>query len=83
MNMDYPEHDEMAEARTCGCKRSGRKVTYMFKEESHSLCMDRKDILIAQLAACEKLLKYATDPADRDAVVKEIMELKLALDLMP
>jgi hypothetical protein len=82
MNLDYPEHDEIAVAKTCGCKKSGRKVTYMFKEESHSLCIDRKDILSAQLAACEKLSKYATDPADKEAVAKEITELRLALDLM-
>jgi hypothetical protein len=82
MNMDYPEHEEIAVAKTCGCKRSGRKVTYILKEESHSLCLDRKDILTAQLLACEKLIKYATDPADKEAVTKEIVELRLALDLI-
>ena len=82
MNIDYPENEEMAVAKTCGCKRGGRKVTYMFKEESLNLCVDRKDILSAQLLACEKLLKYATDPVDKEAISKEIMELRLALDLI-
>lgn len=82
MNIDYPEHENIVVAKTCGCKRGDRKVTYMFKEESHSLCIDRKDVLSAQLEACEKLLKYATDPFDKEAVAKEISELRLALDLI-
>ena len=82
MNMDYPEHEAIAVAKTCGCKKGDRKVTYIFKEESHGLCIDRKDIMSAQLEACERLLKYAIDPVDKEAITKEISELKLVLDLM-
>jgi len=32
--------------------------------------------------ACERLLKYAGDEYDRSSIEKEILELRLALDLM-
>ncbi|WP_228369246.1 hypothetical protein [Candidatus Nitrososphaera gargensis] len=44
--------------------------------------MDKKDIISAQLEACERLLKYAIEQNDRDALDQEIKELKMALDLM-
>jgi hypothetical protein len=66
-------------AKTCGCKSNRRKVTYSFLNESHSLCLDRKDLIMAQLEACNKLAKYATDEVDRKAVEKEIHDLKMML----
>lgn len=82
MNIITEEYDSPVMAKTCGCKSNKRKVTYSFLNESHSLCLDRKDLMMAQLEACDKLTKYATDEADRKAVEKEIHELKMTLDLM-
>lgn len=69
-------------AKTCGCKTNKRKVTYAFLNDSHSLCLDKKDLISAQLEACEKLSKYAEDPDDKLAVDREIRELRMALDLI-
>jgi hypothetical protein len=82
MNIITEEYDSPVMAKTCGCKSNKRKVTYSFLNESHSLCLDRKDLIMAQLEACSKLTKYATDEVDRKAVEKEINELKMTLDLM-
>ena len=82
VNIDEAEYELPLLAKTCGSKDNNRKVTYSFLSESHSLCLDRKDLLLAQLDACEKLGKYATDPIDRAAVEREIRELRMALDLM-
>lgn len=49
----------------------------------HSLCLDKRDILLAEIGACEMLLRACRDEGDRRAVEKEIAELKMALDLMP
>jgi hypothetical protein len=68
-------------AKTCGCTEK-RKISYTFFQGYHDLCLDKKDILSAQLEACERLLKYAADQNDRTALEHEIKELKLALDLM-
>jgi hypothetical protein len=82
MNIITEEYDSPVMAKTCGCKSNKRKVTYSFLSESHSLCLDRKDLILAQIQACSKLAKYAIDESDRIAVEKEIGELKMALDLM-
>jgi hypothetical protein len=68
-------------AKTCGCKENNR-VSYLFLEEPHGLCIDKKDLLEAQIQACEMLLKYAKDVSERAAVQKEIDELRMARDLM-
>lgn len=81
MNIGDPETLVMMIAKTCG-RSEKRKVSYAFVQGSHSLCLDKKDILYAQLEGCERLLKYAADQNDRSALEQEIRELKMALDLM-
>jgi hypothetical protein len=82
MNIITDEYDSPIIAKTCGCRTNNRKVTYAFLNEYHSLCIDKKDLISAQLEACEKLSKYAEDPDDRFAVQREIRELRMTLDLM-
>jgi hypothetical protein len=82
MNIITEEYVSPVMAKTCGCKSNRRKVTYSFLSESHSLFIDRKDLIIAQLEACNKLIIYASDEDDRNAVEKEINELRMTLDLM-
>jgi len=50
------------------------RLPYAFLSEYHGLCIDKKDLISAQLEACERLSKYADDPDDRSA--------RMALDLM-
>jgi hypothetical protein len=84
MNIAYSEVPVTVEAKTCGCKEMNmQKVTYSFTDSYHSLCIDKKDIISAELKACERLLKYTADNVDRGTIEKEIAELKMALDLMP
>lgn len=80
MNIIYAPSG-LVTAKTCGCK-DRRQVTYAFSAEPHSLCLDKKDFLEAQINACERLLKYTKDVSERSTVEKEISELRTALDLM-
>ena len=73
--------DAFVEARTCGDKN--KRVAYKFMDGFHSLCLDKRDILLAEIGACEMLLRACHDEVDRMAVEKETAELKMALDLMP
>ncbi|HXG07230.1 MAG TPA: hypothetical protein VNI77_07895 [Nitrososphaera sp.] len=73
--------DQVVVARTCGDQK--KRVAYKFADGFHSLCLDKKDILLAEINACETLLRACVDEEDRRAVEKEIAELKMALDLMP
>jgi hypothetical protein len=60
---------------------SRRKVVYAF-DNLDFLFVDKKDIILNQIQACEKLLKYAVDKTDNLAIEKEIDELKSSLDLI-
>jgi hypothetical protein len=61
---------------------TSRKVVYAFSDTSDFLFLEKRDIILNQIQACEKLLKYAVDNPDRIAVEKEIDELRSALDLL-
>ncbi|MEO9320495.1 MAG: hypothetical protein ABI361_07465 [Nitrososphaera sp.] len=82
MNIDEAEYEVPVVAKTYRSRDSTKRVTYSFRSESHALCMDKKDLIMAQLEACERLLKYASDPLDKAAIEQEIRELRMALDLM-
>ena len=82
MNIALTEVDYDIVAKTCGCKDAKRKVTYSFVDSYHSLCKDKKDIILSEIQACEILLKYPRDENDTITVENEIAELRLALDLL-
>lgn len=70
-------------AKTCGsaCKNA-KKVVYSFADESSQiLFVDKRDVIKNQLEACQRLLPYISK-IDRALVEKEILELKMVLDLM-
>jgi hypothetical protein len=68
-------------AKTCGCEEKV-KIAYAFSESSHSLCLDKKDILESEIQACERLSLYAKSEIESTVVGKEIAELRMALDLL-
>jgi hypothetical protein len=86
--MNIGESEELVKvvAKTCGCKQksnnTSRKVTYSFVDDYHNLCIDKKDIISAELEACERLLKRTTDEIDKKIIETEISELKMTLDFM-
>jgi len=82
VNIAQTEADVDIIAKTCGCKDKKRKITYSFVDSYHSLCRDKRDIILSEIQACERLLKYTTDENDKTIIEKEIAELKLTLDLI-
>lgn len=81
MNISQTETPFILEAKACGCNNK-KNIAYSFIESIHNLCIDRRDIVIAQILACERLLKYTQDDNEINAIKKEIYELKLAQDLI-
>lgn len=77
----FAQESDLVTAKTCGCKDT-RRVTYAFSGSFHSLCLDKKAIIEAEIQACERLLKYAPNESERSVVEKEITELRMALDLL-
>ena len=82
MNIIENEIPYLVEAKTCGCKERGKSVSYHFIESSHSLCLDKGELILSQIQACERLLKYSKDDDETVVLKDEITRLKLALDLM-
>lgn len=81
MNIAETEVDSIIVARTCGCNDSGKKVTYSIANPSHALCLDKKDIILAELEACERLRRYAED-SEKRVIEREVTDLRMALDLL-
>jgi hypothetical protein len=82
MNITESETPYEITAKTCGSKGNRRKVIYSFVESFHNLSKDKKDIIISEIHACDRLKKYARDDLDREVIECEITDLKMALDLM-
>jgi hypothetical protein len=83
MNISESEAPIRLVAKTCGCREKNKsKVTYEFIDSYHSLCLDKKDIIFAELEASDRLLEYVSDEQDKRIVESEITELKMALDLL-
>ena len=83
MSMIAAEVPSKLVAKTCVDQERDRKVTYAIVDNYDSLYIDKKDIISAQLEACNRLLKSAIDTTDKEIIEIEIDELRIALDLMP
>lgn len=82
MNIIQNETPYVIEAKTCGCKERGRSVSYQFIESSHGLCLEKGELMLDQIRACERLLKYTKDDEEIILFKDEISKLKLALDMI-
>jgi hypothetical protein len=90
MNITDTETPSIVVAKVCGPKdndknsdKNKKKITYTVSEEYHSLSLDKKDITLSELNACERLLEYTKDASDEEIIEREIAELKMTLDLLP
>ena len=82
MNITESEAPYEITAKTCGSKENGRKVIYSFVESFHNLCKDKKDIILSEINACERLRRYVRDELDREVIEAEISDLRMTLDLL-
>jgi hypothetical protein len=81
MNVTDLESSIQIDAKICGSTQR-RKIAYSIIDFHHTLCINKKDIILAQISACELLYKYTTDRFDSNVLKKEILDLKLMLDLI-
>ena len=76
MNISEIEAPLKIVAKTCGCREKNRcRVTYQFIDSYPSLCLDKKDLILAQVEACERLLEYVVDEEDKNTIESEITEV--------
>ena len=81
--MNLTDFDSTIEINTklCGSSHS-RMIAYSVVDFHHSLYINKKDIILGQIRACDLLYKYAIDSLDRNVLRKEILDLKLMLELI-
>ena len=78
--MNINQIDPIATAKIAGPKDT-KRITYTFADD-YNLFHDKMYIILSQVNACEKLLKYTTDQKDKNILESEISELKTILDLI-
>ncbi len=81
MNILEVEFPLKIEAKTSKYKEK-INIIYSVAELQHNFCIDKKEIIIEQIKACENLSRYTTNKSDSLALEREISELKLALDIL-
>ena len=82
MNIVESETPYLVEAKTCEGRDRGKCVSYHFIESSHSLGLEKGELILAQIQACERLLKFTKDEREIHILKDEIAKLKLVLDLI-
>lgn len=81
MNLTDLDSTIEIDAKLCGSSHS-RRIAYSVMDFHHSLYIDKNDIILGQIRTCELLYKYCIDSLDRNVLRKEILDLKLMLDLI-
>jgi len=84
MNIIKTEIPFIVEAKTTDCNNiKNRNITYHFMESAHPTCLDKEELLQAQLKACQRLLRLPYEEEyDKDIIENEIIELSQVLNVM-
>jgi hypothetical protein len=69
MNIVETKTPFIVEAKACGCNNK-KSISYCFMEPAHSLCLDKLELVIDQIQACKRLLKYAKDGLELSVIKK-------------
>ena len=81
MNLTDLDSTIEIDAKLCGSLHR-RRIVYSVMDFHHFLYINKKDIILGQIRACDLLYKYAINSLDRNVLRKEILDLKLMLDLI-
>ena len=77
VNLMESEIQIMVEAKICGCNTKPKEHFLSFYRIFSSLCLDKREIILAQIQACERLLKYTKDDTEASVIKSEIVDLTL------
>ena len=69
------------EAKLYG-EENSKNIIYSLIEPQHSLCVDKREILLSQIQACDRLSNYLKEETDLKTINNEIFSLKMSLDFM-
>jgi hypothetical protein len=61
-------------------ERNSINIVYSFIEPPHSLCVNKREIILSQIQACERLFSHIKEETELKTINKEISSLKTSLD---
>jgi len=79
MNTVGPEFQNLLEAKICYDYLRQKSISYKFIEPAYSFYFDLRETILAQLSACERLLKECSDEMEEAIIKREIIDLNLGL----
>ena len=79
MNILESENQFIVEAKICGCSNNKKSISYHNIESTYNFCIENREIIFAQLQACEGLLKCTKDETEMLVIEREIVDLHLSL----
>ena len=81
MNLTELDSTIQVDAKLCRSLH-GKRIVYSVMDFHHSSYINKKEIILGQIRACELLYKYTINTFDRNVLRREILDLKLMLDLI-
>jgi hypothetical protein len=79
LNLIGSEIKFQVEAKICGCNTKRKNISYHFAESDHNTYLEKTEIILAQIQACEILLKDTKDDTVASIIKSEIVDLTLVL----
>ena len=73
MNVTDLDSTIQIDAKLCGSFQR-RKIAYSIMDYHHSLYINKKDIILGQIHACELLYKYTIEDVDKNVLKKELTQ---------
>lgn len=79
MNLIESEIPIQIEAKICGFNTKHKSISYRFIESDHCAYLDKRDIILAEIQACEILLRNTKNDTLALVIKNEIVNLNLVL----
>lgn len=78
MNITTFESLLICEAKLCSCNNK-KKVVYGFSEPVHGICIDKNQLILSQIQACNNLKNITTDNLEISTIERELKDLNAIL----
>ena len=79
MNIVEPVIQRLLEAKICVDSDKQKSISYQFVEPAYNIYCDKRETILAQISACERLLQECSDDTEEAIIKREIIDLNLAL----
>lgn len=83
MNVVKSETPFVVKAKSTGSQEKENKgITCHFIESSHTLCLDKVELLKGQINSCKRLLKELSEHDEKEVIESKITKLNRVLEVV-